>query len=213
MSNELGRLTQGNDMVNGTNTMFFIPYEDIPHDRKRDITYARIVVDYRPQKREKERTRITVGGNLIHYPENVSTKTAEVTTAKILINSTISTPKAKFCVFDIGNFYLSTPMQQYEYMFMHLKDIPEDTITKYNLHNIVQNDKIYVEIRKGMYGLPQAGILTNKLLQKNLANFGYYPCKHTPGLWKQIRLHKNNLNKMCNRLYNPPCELTDTIRD
>ena len=35
-----------------------------------------------------------------------------------------------------------------------------------------------------MYGLPQAGILANKLLQKNLAQFGYFPCKHTPGLWK-----------------------------
>ena len=35
-----------------------------------------------------------------------------------------------------------------------------------------------------MYGLPQAGILANELLQKNLAKFGYYQCKHTPGIWK-----------------------------
>ena len=81
MSNELGRLTQGNGRFRGTNTMFFIPYEDIPHDRRKDITYSRIFVDYRPQKQEKERTRITVGGNLINYPENVSTKTADNTTA------------------------------------------------------------------------------------------------------------------------------------
>ena len=113
MSNELGCLTQGNGRVSGTNTMFFIPYEDIPHDRRKDVTYAKIVVDYRPHKQEKERTRLTVGGNLINYPENVSTKTAEITTAKILINSTISTPHAKFCVFDIGNFYLGTPMERY----------------------------------------------------------------------------------------------------
>ena len=113
MSNELGSLTQGNGRVSGTNTMFFILYEDKPHDRRKDITYARIVVDYRPQKHEKERTRITVGGNLINYPENVSTKITEITTAKILINSTISTPYAKFCVFDIGNFYLCTQMKRY----------------------------------------------------------------------------------------------------
>ena len=50
MSNELGRLTQGNGRVGGTNTMYFIPYEDIPHDRRKDVTYARIVVDYRQQK-------------------------------------------------------------------------------------------------------------------------------------------------------------------
>jgi hypothetical protein len=34
-----------------------------------------------------------------------------------------------------------------------------------------------------MYGLKQAGLLTNKLLQTRLAPFGYYPVRHTPGLW------------------------------
>jgi hypothetical protein len=44
----------------------------------------------------------------------------------------------------------------------------------------------YIEIRKGMYGLKQAGLLANQLLQTRLAPFGYYPARHTPGLW----LHK-----------------------
>ena len=182
MSNEIGRLAQGNNKVKGTNTMFFITYDDIPFDRRKDITYARIVVDFRPQKNEKERTRITVGGNLIHYPGNVSTKTAETTTAKILFNSVISTPKARFGVLDIGNFYLGTDMKRYEYMFINMSDIPDDIVQKYNLKMLAKNDKVYVEIRKGMYGLPQAGILANELLQKNLMKHGYAPCKHTPGL-------------------------------
>jgi hypothetical protein len=33
-------------------------------------------------------------------------------------------------------------------------------------------------------GLPQAGILANKLLHKRLASHGYYKCKQMPGLWK-----------------------------
>jgi hypothetical protein len=37
-----------------------------------------------------------------------------------------------------------------------------------------------------MYGLKQAGLLANQLLQTHLAPFGYYPARHTPGLW----LHK-----------------------
>ena len=73
-------------------------------------------------------------------------------------------------------------MQRFEYIFIYLKDIPPDIIQQYNLNNIAINGKVYVEIRKGMYDLPQAGILANKLLQKNLAQFGYFPCKHTPGL-------------------------------
>jgi hypothetical protein len=34
-----------------------------------------------------------------------------------------------------------------------------------------------------MYGLKQAGLLANQLLQTRLAPFGYYPARHTPGLW------------------------------
>ena len=49
---------------------------------------------------------------------------------------------------------------------------------------MASNGKVYVEIRKGIYGLTQASILANKLLQQNLVQFGYYQCKHTPGLWK-----------------------------
>jgi hypothetical protein len=37
-----------------------------------------------------------------------------------------------------------------------------------------------------MYGLKQAGLLANQLLQTRLAPVGYYPARHTPGLW----LHK-----------------------
>jgi hypothetical protein len=45
---------------------------------------------------------------------------------------------------------------------------------------------VHIEIQKGMYGLKQAGLLANQLLQTRLAPFGYYPARHTPGLW----LHK-----------------------
>ena len=43
-----------------------------------------------------------------------------------------------------------------------------------------------MEIRKGMHGLPQAGILANKLLKERLARQGYFEQPHTPGLWKHV---------------------------
>jgi hypothetical protein len=43
-----------------------------------------------------------------------------------------------------------------------------------------------MEIHKGMYGLPQAGILTNKLLTEQLARHGYFKQPHTPDLWKHV---------------------------
>ena len=116
-SNELGKLAQGAGYrIKGTNTIYFIDYARIPKDRRSDITYGKIVVGYRPHKTEPNRTRLTVGGNLIHYPGDVSIPTTDTTTAKIVINSTISTPKAKYLVGDVKNLYLGTTMTRYEYL-------------------------------------------------------------------------------------------------
>jgi hypothetical protein len=182
-ANELGRLAQGaGDRLKGTNTCFFIPKSAVPHGWT--VTYGRIVVSLRPQKAEVERTRLTVGGNLIDYPGDVSTKTANLTTAKILFNSVPSTPKANFMGINLKNFYLNTPLDRYEYMRLSIDIIPDKIIDEYNLRPLVSNGYVYIEIRKGMYGLPQAGILANKLLTKRLALHGYAPTAHTHGLWR-----------------------------
>ena len=41
-------------------------------------------------------------------------------------------------------------------------------------------------MRRAVWGLPQAGILANKLLRKRLLPHGYYECANTPGLWKHV---------------------------
>jgi hypothetical protein len=182
-TNELGCLSQGIRDQKGTNTIFFVPKSQVPAGRT--ITYGRIVCDLKPHKVEKERTRLTVGGNLIDFPGDVSAKTTDLTTAKCLFNSVISTRDAKFMLIDISNFYLGTPMSRYEYMRMNISLLPEEIILTYNLCDIVdEKGWIYMEIRKGMYGLPQAGIIAQQLLQRNLAKHGYRPVRHTHGLWK-----------------------------
>jgi len=95
MCKELGRLAQGYKDTKGNNTDFFMSKDEIkliPKDRT--VTYARIAVDYCPQKEDPNRVRITVGGNLIDYPGELTTRTADLTTAKLLWNSTLSTPGA-----------------------------------------------------------------------------------------------------------------------
>jgi hypothetical protein len=119
------------------------------------VTYGSFVVDIKDHKEEKERTRLTVGGDQIEYPGDKSTQTAGLTTAKILINSVISTPGAKFLVVDITNFYLNTPLGRFEYMVINLASLPQETIEKYDLNEHAQHGKFYIEIQKGMYGLPQ----------------------------------------------------------
>jgi hypothetical protein len=183
-ANEFGRLAQGiGGRIKGTNTIYFIHPSKIPYGRI--ITYGRFVCQVRPQKEEENRTRLTVGGNLItDYPGSVTTKTADMVTVKCHINSTLSTPNAKAVCMDIKNMYLGTPLDRWEFMKIAITDIPEEVIKEYNLRSLVKNGYVYVEIRRGMYGLPQAGILANKLLAKRLAKHGYCQTKHTPGLWR-----------------------------
>jgi hypothetical protein len=182
--NECGRLFQGIRDIPGTDTCFFTTLKDIPADRK--ITYGKIVCDYKPHKQEKERVRLTVGGDRLDYFGDVATSTADITTFKILSNSTLSTTDAAMMMMDIKKYYLGTPLPRFEYMKMLLSRFPEEIIQKYNLNALAVDGWVYIEIRKGMYGMKQAGLLVNQLLQTRLAPFGYYPSRHTPGLW----LHK-----------------------
>ena len=50
-------------------------------------------------------------------------------------------------------------------MRIPIKLIPQEFIDLYNLTTKVRNGYVHIEIQKGMYGLPQAGILANKLLK------------------------------------------------
>jgi hypothetical protein len=43
---------------------------------------------------------------------------------------------------------------------------------------------VYIEMRRAVWGLPQAGILANKHLRRKLALFGYYESVNTPSLWR-----------------------------
>jgi hypothetical protein len=147
------------------------------------ITYGKIVCDYKPHKKEKERVRLTVGGNILNYSGNVATSTADITTFKIPINITLSTKDAAMMMINIKNYYLGTPLQRFGYMKLMMSRLTEEIIKRFNLNALAVDGSVYIEIRKGMYGLKQAWLLANQLLQTRLAPFGYYPARHTPGLW------------------------------
>jgi hypothetical protein len=89
--------------------------------------------------------------------QDVATSTADITTFKILINSTLYTEDAVMMVMDIKNYYFGTPLPRFEYMKMLLSCFPEDIIQKYNVSALAVNGWVYIETRKVMYGLKQAG--------------------------------------------------------
>ena len=83
----------------------------------------------------------------------------------------------------IKNYYLNTPLDRWEYIWFPLDLILEETILLCPLRPIIHKCFIYMEIRKGMYGFPQAGILAYKKLKNYLGQHGFKPTKYTPGLW------------------------------
>ncbi len=169
--NEIRQLAQGMPGCNaGTNTIVFIKKNQVPQDRAKDVTYGLITTLIRPEKLdEPNRTRLVAEGDRVHYPGDAGTPTADLLTIKLLLNSIISTPNAKFMTMDIKDFYLNTPMARYEYMQLRIADMAEDVIAHYKLTDIAtHNGYIYCEIQKGMYGLPQARIIAQQLLEKRL---------------------------------------------
>ena len=123
-------------LVEGTDTFFFMSHDeihDIPPDKT--VTYVQIIVDYRPQKADPNRVRLTLGGNLLNVPEDLSTTTADLTTSKILWNSVLSTKYARFACIDIKNMYLQTPMTDCEYIRIPRHLIPQEFIDEYGLES------------------------------------------------------------------------------
>jgi len=101
---EWGNLAQGDHKTGtkGTNSIFVLDHDQIKQiPNGRIVTYRQIVVNFRPQKEDPNRVRITAGGNLINYPRELITRTAELTTSKILWNSVLSTENAKYMCVDI----------------------------------------------------------------------------------------------------------------
>ena len=109
---------------------------------------------------------------------------SSIETVKLLINSTLSTKGAQFAAIDISNFYIHNNLDNYQYMRFEMKTIPQEIRDKYNLKTIVHTDGYcYVEIRKALYELHEAGYITNVELKRILGLEGYVPSKFTTGLF------------------------------
>jgi hypothetical protein len=119
-ANKLWRLCQGigtspnkGKHVKGTNTLFPIPYNKIPSNRHREITYSKVVCKVQPEKGDNaDRTRITIGGNNIAYPGDVGTPMGSIELVKLLVNSVLSQHNARLATMDLKNFYLNTPLDR-----------------------------------------------------------------------------------------------------
>ena len=140
-------------------------------------------MDHRPQKEDSYHIRVTAGGNLIKCVGKLSVQTANITAAKLQWNSVISTKDARYMCLDLSLFYPMADLDYYEYMKMPLNLFPQWIIDQYDLNTHAVNGMVHIEMHKAVYGLPQAGILANKKLRRELEPHGYLEHENTPGLW------------------------------
>ena len=138
----------------------------VPAGRK--VTYANFVCTMRPNKSEVYRIRTTIGGDKLDAYQDVRSPAVGITDTKLYINSTISDAHrgARYCTGDLKDFFLCSTMRIYQYMRLHRQYITAEIADEYNITDDFFDSKgyIYLEIRKGMYGLKEAAILAYEQL-------------------------------------------------
>ncbi len=95
---DFGGMAQGDIKTRqkGSNSIFVMTHAQIPLiPKNQTIMYMPVVVDFQPQMADPHRIWITAGGNLINYPGELSTHTADLTTSKLMWNTVLSTQGAK----------------------------------------------------------------------------------------------------------------------
>lgn len=164
-----------------------IKLNDIPSDRRKDVVYFNPVVKEKLNEDGTKdfRVRGVAGGNLLKGKVlDTTALTAELEVSKIHIHSAVS-DDAGLVMFDIKDYYLNSPMDRSEYMRIDRKHLTPDIIADHNLDSFLTKDgAVYVEITRGLYGLPHAGALAQKHLIPFLAEHGYHQSPDVPCLFR-----------------------------
>jgi len=135
------------------------------------------------------RVRMTLDGSTLTNITDRSSPTADLATIKIMCNHAVSTPGSRISTADCADYYLGSPFPngRKEYMFLTLSNIPSEIIDKYNLAPFIttrgKTNGIYVQVNKGMYGIPDSGRLAKDRLDALLDSAGFYETP-TPCLYK-----------------------------
>jgi len=140
-------LEQGDTLtgIQGTNPLFLMSKEEVKNIPKDGtVTYLKVVIDYLPQTADPNRVQITVHGNLISYPGEITTRTADLVTSKMLWNSVLSNKNARYMTVDIKGFYLNTPLDQFQYMRMPIDVLPHHIIDRCILKEKVKDGHVYM---------------------------------------------------------------------
>ena len=90
---------------------------------------------------------------------------------------------------DIKLFHLNTNLDCHKHVWAPENMLTNNMKKSYKLDDLIHNGRVLVEIRKGMHGSLQLGMLAHEKLMKHLATCRHSPCDRTPGPWQHKTRH------------------------
>lgn len=163
-----------------------IMYAEIPAERIPDITgFIKAVREKQTLEGDKTyRVRGTADGRFVHYPGDTAAKTAEMAAVKMLLQS-VPSDGAKWLTLDISDFYIMHDLVRKEYVRIRVTEIPQEIMDEYQLQQYIHHGCVHFQVNKALYGLPEAGLLSQQQLVARLAAADYIQTA-TPCLFRHV---------------------------
>lgn len=160
----------------------FVPWSSLPVSC-RPSRYVLVARDKNlPDGSHKAKMRGTFDGSTSTYAGPVAADTADILLVRAHWHACLARGWHRATV-DISAFYVGTPMDHDEWMEIRLSQLPQDLAQSDRIRRLCRGDRLLVRVRKGIYGLPQAGRLARERLVKHLTTAGYHEHPHVPSLF------------------------------
>ena len=136
----------------------------------------------------KRRVRGTAGGDRVSVPYSCSSATASLPCVKLMFNAVVSEAESRFGTLDLTDYYLGSDLPHPESIKIFVATFPPALLADLGLTPYIKTDSkgrpyIFFDIVKTMYGLPQAGLLSQLQLVSLLYEYGYHQTS-TPMLFR-----------------------------
>ena len=66
---------------------------------------------------------------------------------------------------DLTDFYIMHDLERKEYVRIRLAEIPPEIMDEYELHQYVHQGSVIFQVNKALFGLPQAGLISQQQLE------------------------------------------------
>ena len=128
------------------------------------------------------RTRVTWGrASPTDHP--TASSTIDTTAAKLFLNSAVSDHTAVLSTVDVDDFYLNSKLLTPAYLKVPLRFLPPVTRAWLKVDHLPPESSILFEVYNALYGMDDAGRISQQDLIAHLIPHGFHMFRHTPGLF------------------------------